>query len=90
VDAGERRRRLEAARAALKNAVNALPPTAAGAEASAEREVALVCRLVDSLAELAIDSRIRSAGLVHTYGRGFSFQVSIHARMSALSARTDW
>jgi hypothetical protein len=37
----------------------------------------------------AIDSRICSAGLVHTYGRGFSFQVSIHVRMSLLSCVTD-
>ena len=26
-----------------------------------------------------MDSRIRSAGLVHTHGRGFSFQFLIHA-----------
>src|SRR3954468_12390627 len=36
-----------------------------------------------------MDSRISSAVLVQANGRGFSFQVSIQARMSALSWRTE-
>lgn len=36
-----------------------------------------------------MDSTIRSAAFVHTYGRGSSFQVSIHPRMSRLSWRVD-
>src|SRR4029078_309834 len=36
-----------------------------------------------------MDSRIWSAVLVQTYGRGLSFQVLIQARMSALSWRTE-
>jgi hypothetical protein len=37
----------------------------------------------------ASESRICCAVLTHTNGWGFSFQVSIHRRMSALSARTE-
>ena len=36
-----------------------------------------------------MDSRIWSAVLVQTNGRGLSFQVSIQARMSVLRARTE-
>ena len=36
-----------------------------------------------------MESRVWSAVLVHTYGRGFSFQVSIRWRMSVFRARTE-